>query len=239
MNEGRIRMKAETNITLEQQLATLAAELAHTRSELRALQRQLRRGTLASSLAYSGGLAVLALVIGSALTPTGIAQQEISKPTKILEAPVEVRGKSGQTIAVFSEEPGHYGLTVVGKSGGAVGIGSSSGKGLLLLQDTGRNTFASIDGEGFKFVEGGHNVVFVGKAAAGAEITVNGLDGNPIASLVRTTNGGKLELSNTGGQLMVEAGTTDSGVGVVRTGPMSRVPGGLMGVPGSYISGKK
>ena len=47
---------------------------------------------------------------------------------------------------------------------------------------------------------------------------------------------GTLEISNSDG-LVVEAGALDSGVGIVRTGPMGRMGGA--GLPGSFIMGKK
>jgi hypothetical protein len=59
-----------------------------------------------------------------------------------------------------------------------------------------------------------------------------------IAVLAQGHNGGELELSDIGGTPMVQAGTLPTHVGIVRTGPASRAPGGLMGVPGSYITGK-
>jgi hypothetical protein len=70
------------------------------------------------------------------------------------------------------------------------------------------------------------------------EMDVFNSSGNPIATLAQGNDGGKLELSDASAALMVDAGTLPTHVGIVRTGPASRAPGGLMGVPGSYITGK-
>ncbi len=62
----------------------------------------------------------------------------------------------------------------------------------------------------------------------------------PIAVLTEGANReGLLQLFNSAGARMVEAGGTAEGVGVVRAGPESFKPGyGLLGLPGSYLSGK-
>jgi hypothetical protein len=64
--------------------------------------------------------------------------------------------------------------------------------------------------------------------------------GVAVASLWTGEGGdGRLHLRNASGQVMVEAGVTVGGIGVVRTGPHSFNPGiGFLGLPGSYIAGK-
>lgn len=62
-----------------------------------------------------------------------------------------------------------------------------------------------------------------------------------VASLTQGASGGGLLniWSSKGGQPMVEAGVAAGGFGVVRAGPESFKPGyGVLGLPGSYISGK-
>jgi hypothetical protein len=52
--------------------------------------------------------------------------------------------------------------------------------------------------------------------------------------------GGLLAINDAGGKPMVEAGVSKEGIGVVRTGPEGFKPGyGVLGLPASYISGKK
>ena len=67
----------------------------------------------------------------------------------------------------------------------------------------------------------------------------NGL-GQAVAALTEgAAAGGLLQLSNSGGEVMVEAGVAAQGFGVVRAGPDGFKPGlGFFGVPGSYIAGK-
>jgi hypothetical protein len=62
-----------------------------------------------------------------------------------------------------------------------------------------------------------------------------------VAALSATAAGnGQLQLTNASGQTMVEAGVTVDGIGVVRAGPHGFNPGiGFLGLPGSYIAGKK
>ncbi|MFO1467414.1 MAG: hypothetical protein U1F35_13420 [Steroidobacteraceae bacterium] len=64
--------------------------------------------------------------------------------------------------------------------------------------------------------------------------------GTLVGVLTEGTNGGGLMyLTNQQEQMMVEAGVTAEQVGVVRAGPESFKPGyGVLGLPGSYISGK-
>jgi hypothetical protein len=59
----------------------------------------------------------------------------------------------------------------------------------------------------------------------------------PIGVLTQGVNGALLQLGNTSGAVMVEAGTASNGVGIVRTGPMALPM--LPGIPGSFILGKR
>jgi hypothetical protein len=73
---------------------------------------------------------------------------------------------------------------------------------------------------------------------AGA-VQVFGKTGQPVAVLTTGARGdGLLQLSNAAGTPMVEAGTLPSDRGIVRAGPILRSPLGLLGIPGSYITGK-
>jgi hypothetical protein len=50
---------------------------------------------------------------------------------------------------------------------------------------------------------------------------------------------GRMELFNNAGLVMVQAGVNEYNVGVVRAGPAGFHPGvGILGLPGSFISGK-
>lgn len=91
----------------------------------------------------------------------------------------------------------------------------------------------------------GSGAVAASAAAYFAPFEVLREDGNSsgisVASLSATADGnGQLQLTNASGQTMVEAGVTIHGVGAVRTGPHgfnSNI--NFLGLPGSYIAGKK
>lgn len=80
--------------------------------------------------------------------------------------------------------------------------------------------------------------LFLSKEGAGA-LGVYGTGGTPQGLLTKGVNGGILQLFDLGGTTMVEAGTSSTGVGVVRTGPMSRGTAAWLGTPGSFIIGKR
>ena len=65
--------------------------------------------------------------------------------------------------------------------------------------------------------------------------------GQSIAELTEgESKGGRLALFSSSGENMVVAGVDAGGFGVVRAGPESFKPGyGLLGLPGSYIAGKR
>jgi hypothetical protein len=54
------------------------------------------------------------------------------------------------------------------------------------------------------------------------------------------SKGGRLAIFNSSGENMVVAGVAEEGFGVVRAGPEAFKPGvGILGLPGSFIMGKK
>ena len=70
------------------------------------------------------------------------------------------------------------------------------------------------------------------------QVAVYNANEQNVGTLTLGANGAELQLDDMSGKPMVEMGTLPTHVGIVRTGPASRAPGGLMGVPGSYITGK-
>lgn len=123
-------------------------------------------------------------------------------------------------------DDGHYVLKFFG-SGGKVlaGIGQSNGgPGLAFVAD------ATGKVKGRMYVTGQNKGKF--SVSNDAETEVGML-------VEGAYKGGLLRLSSSGGVPMVEAGVTAEGFGVVRAGPESFKPGyGVLGLPGSYISGK-
>lgn len=137
----------------------------------------------------------------------------------------------------------------------ASGVGGTLRVGMGIVQDAGNGVIHLNDARGERIVgleasvDGGGSVaVFkdtpqplasLAASADGGQVVVHGADGTAIASLSRAKQGGMFQLTDFAGEVMVEAGTID-GIGIARAGPAAQ-PGGLlgMGLPGSYIMGKK
>lgn len=102
---------------------------------------------------------------------------------------------------------------------------SSGGGGAALIFDSSGELRAAVDlanSDGFK-----------GRVAVWSK-------NHEIATLTEAKAGGLLAIYGSGGQRMVEAGVLPDGVGIVRAGPDGFSPGvGLLGLPGSFIMGKK
>ena len=76
-------------------------------------------------------------------------------------------------------------------------------------------------------------------AGAGKVALVNSEDVEVATLAVDGQQNGLLQLFNGEGTKMVEAGTLDTGIGVVKAGPGAFQPGfGPLGLPGSFIQGK-
>jgi hypothetical protein len=72
------------------------------------------------------------------------------------------------------------------------------------------------------------------------ELLIIGGRGKGVAALTEGSYGGNLSLWDVDGTGMVDAGVTSDGIGIVRTGPNWFKPGmGVLGLPGSYIVGKR
>ena len=116
-----------------------------------------------------------------------------------------------------------------------------------------RLRFASGDGQGVALIgqaADGRGVAFVGdgKTRAGMTFinnrgvfTIFNNNQQSVAELTEgESKGGRLAIFNSSGENMVVAGAAAEGFGVVRAGPESFKPGaGILGLPGSYIMGKK
>ena len=74
----------------------------------------------------------------------------------------------------------------------------------------------------------------------GGSLEVRNVQGKLAAHLFGTAQGnGKMQLFNSAEVTMVEAGTNEANVGVVRAGPAGFHPGvGILGLPGSFIAGR-
>jgi hypothetical protein len=125
---------------------------------------------------------------------------------------------------------GNYRLKFFANDGKAMaGIGQTEGgPGLAFVADTGGNIRA-------KMRMGGEQA----SSVKGLFEINNG--NTSVAELTEgESRGGRLAIFNTGGENMVVAGVAEGGFGVVRAGPESFKPGyGTLGLPGSFIMGKK
>jgi hypothetical protein len=159
-----------------------------------------------------------------------------------------VFGETGQELVSLRTDDKRGSVKVMKPNGVAVGglvaddtggritlTGSAGAKPAIALGADTDGGFVSVYGSG-----GGALPVAALQASSGkGNVYVFNAGGEPIASLSSGNNGGTLQLTDMAGTPMVQAGTLpDPHVGIVRTGPASRAPGGLMGVPGSYITGK-
>jgi hypothetical protein len=208
-------MSFDVSMTLEERIELLASELERTQSELRALQKQRRQASLTKRVTYLAGFVVLALMTSGTLAPRSIAQNEGPRPTTILEAPVEIRGKSGQTIVHIGEESGRYGLNVYSPNvpsspngpaspGASVGLGfEGGGTSALILLKEGPNFTAKLGRDGLRMYKANQPVAYLGISAGG---------------------NGELQLGNPTGSSLVEAGAIDSNTGVVRVYPFGATP---------------
>lgn len=142
---------------------------------------------------------------------------------------VTVYTQSDIRLTLGRRSTGRYGLEVFGKSGKAVaGFGESqAGSGLAMVFDATGLPRAAVNVESAT----GSGIASVVDAA-----------GQVVTALRANGSGGSglLQLRNNADVVMVEAGTLDTGIGVVRAGPGAFQHGlGFLGLPASYIEGKK
>lgn len=222
-------MNAESYTSLEQRLDSLAAELEHVRSKLRTLQAQRRPLRLWERIGCFSGLALLGVIVVGASTHVGIAQMRLKnkgnvQTTKnnstgtatVLNAPVEIRGKSGQTIARFSEDSGHYGLEVDGPGLGKVVLGFNSDGGAIFLKNGGIVT-ATMKGTGFTVWNfpsvTPYPISYLGKSNKGTGFVAvyNGAGTQAGFLLAKDDGGGNVTVANPLGEGVFSAGYTDDG----------------------------
>jgi hypothetical protein len=137
-------------------------------------------------------------------------------------------------------------LRVFDKSGAAVGgvFGSAKGGGLALTGPGGGFSAVSLGvntGGGAVRVysaSGGPARAALEADAATGGVTAYDQQGNPAATLASVTGGSGILQLLSGGTTMVEAGTTEDGLGLVRAGPAT---GGVIGtiVPPHTLMGRK
>jgi hypothetical protein len=203
-------MNAEPQSAVYEELASLRAEMEHLRYQV----RELQRGGAGwwRKAAYLVGATLLAIMSFGAMTRVSGAQKEVAKPTTVLDAPVDVRGKSGKTIARFSEEKGHYGLEVFGPGDEVAAIGSNPKGGVILLSK-GPNVNATMSAEGFRVWRAKNNVAYLGVEGEQGIVAVYNGTGKTVGFLLAstTTGGGNLTVADPSGNGVFSAGYTQDG----------------------------
>jgi hypothetical protein len=125
---------------------------------------------------------------------------------------------------------GRYGLQVFGPEGNVIAyVGqSAAGSGLAMVADTPGTPMASMF------------LPTVGSGGTAGQVMVANAQGKEVAFLSTGQGGaGLLQLTDSSGNLMVEAGVTKEGRGVVRAGPGMYNSGvGIVGLAPSFIIGK-
>jgi hypothetical protein len=165
--------------------------------------------------ATDGGGFLLATNAAGLMATLGTSESEAN--IKLLEGGV-VRAQLGQSGPVDN-----YRLQFL-RSGMPVAlIGESpQGEGQVLIADKDNNLRARIA------INGGRG-----------EIATFNKESTPVAILTEGARaGGLFKLTSSDGVIMVDAGVSADGVGVVRTGPGSFMTAAGIGLPGSYIMGK-
>jgi hypothetical protein len=117
--------------SLEQQLQSLAHDLAQTRRQVQALQGAARRGRLARALAATGAASALMLALG--LTSASSAPSSASGLT--VKGPFKVLGANGSTILQVDGN----GLTFFAGSGGTVTLNTYKGLPYISVRHGGIN----------------------------------------------------------------------------------------------------
>ena len=137
---------------------------------------------------------------------------------------LRVFDKAGVAVGGVFASPRGGGLALTGPGGGfsAVSLGVNKGGGTVRVFSSG----------------GGSARAALEADAATGGVTAYDQQGNPAATLASVTGGSGILQLLSGGTTMVEAGTTQDGVGLVRAGPSTR---GVIGtiVPPHTIMGRR
>ena len=178
-----------------------------------------RGGTSVATLVAGDGMTSLNLLSGiqraSLMAGAGFLGLDLRENEKLRLTAGRIDGSS---YSLQIKEPG-------GKLVAGIGQAVKTGTGAVSVFDKSGN---------------GGAMMYVQPSTNSGIVDVVNAAGLAVATLWTGEGGdGRLHLRNSSGQVMVEAGVTVNGIGVVRAGPNSFNPGiGFLGLPGSYIAGK-
>ena len=163
---------------------------------------------------------------GMLLTQTVAGDRQAMISSQGKRAHVLIKENDQDRIDLGRQNNGRYSLLVSGAQNKVVaGIGQSkAGSGLVLVADAAGAERAKM---------------WVDSPAGGGRVDVANSSSAIVGVISAGAQAGHLQLTDSGGKPMVEAGVIDSGAGVVRAGPLMRDSGvGLVGLVPSYILGK-
>jgi hypothetical protein len=164
-----------------------------------------------------------------------------------IRAPFEVVDGNDKTIMLIGYEPGGYrGFKVFSAAGQPLLFGSALETGGMTKALGPDQQIQTVTGVNGKFA--GMAVRNGATSRAGLALNTDGISemfvangaGQTVASVRTTsTNSGKLQLANASGESVVEAGMTPNGVGAVIAYPKGNPGAGLLGLPGTYLVGRR
>ncbi len=164
-------------------------------------------------------------------------------PNRVV-APFEVVDKAGKTIMAVRAEP--RGLVLMDAQGRVVVAASALANGGFIKALSGSGALQTVMG-----VNGGFAGFVLRQGDKSRGTFAIDEEGKPILNMANdnfitvvaltqgSTGGGLLELGDAAGASTVQAGTTPDGVGLVRAFPLGNPGAGLVGMPGTFILGRK
>jgi hypothetical protein len=164
-----------------------------------------------------------------------------------IRAPFEVVDGSDKTIMLIGYDPGGYrGFKVFSAGGQPLLFASALETGGMVKAMGPDQQSQTVTGVNGKFAGIAVRTGTTGRAGLAlntdgtSEMFVANSSGVEVAS-VRTTslNSGKIQLTNSSGISVVEAGMSTDGVGVVKVYPLGSPGAGLVGMPGTFLLGRR
>jgi hypothetical protein len=144
-------------------------------------------------------------------------------------------------VSIGAEQSGHYSVRLTGPSGTPLAtVGEAKvGGGVVLAYSAAGQIAAVVSGTGQILAADGGTIRAAMVAEKGqGSFTIRNGSGTTVARFGEGTGGGLLQIANSGGHAMVEAGIHPSGVGLVRAFPVRSPGAGMVGMPGTFLIGR-
>jgi hypothetical protein len=211
------------------------------RAELAALQKQV--ANLSQQVMAAAEAARAAAVNNGSAASRVVAPSKGSAASRVV-APFEVVDARGKPILTVREEP--RSMQLLDDKGQIVVAVSALAAGGFVKARAGDGSLETVMGVNHKYAG---FVLRQGDNARGSFSIAE--DGKPIINMSNdnfvnvvalaqgASGGGYLQLGDASGNAMVEALTTSDGIGLVRAYPLGTPGAGLIGLPGTFILGRK